>query len=90
MLPTYLLALLTLLSHKTLALPALDLTSIAIWAKKSNQLAWRSLPQLYREPEQNLGKRQGQQDGTTLDRNPDGSTFLWVLQDTYEGATFFE
>ena len=25
-----------------------------------------------------------------FDHNPDGSEFLWVLQDTYEGQTFFE
>ena len=25
-----------------------------------------------------------------FDHNPDGSQFLWVLQDTYQGKTFFE
>ena len=27
---------------------------------------------------------------TAFDQNPDGSKFLWVLQDTYQGNTFFE
>ena len=90
MLPTCLFALLTLLPHKTAAFPALGLTSISTWAEKSNPLTWRSLRHAHREPEQNLAKRQGQGDGTAFDRNPDGSAFLWVLQDTYEGETFFE
>src|SRR5271170_5818627 len=25
-----------------------------------------------------------------LDTNPNGSTFIWVIQDTYEGQNFFE
>ena len=89
MLPTCLFAVLALLPHETTAFPALDSTSIAIWTRNLNPLRWGSY-RTRRDPERNLAKRQGQGDGTAFDRNPDGSAFLWVLQDTYEGETFFE
>ena len=88
MLPTCLFAILALLPHETAAFPALDSTSIATWAKNLNPLRWGS--DTRRDSRRNLAKRQGQGDGTAFDRNPDGSAFLWLLQDTYEGETFFE
>jgi len=89
MLPTCLFATLALLPHETTGFPAFDPTSITTWAKSLNPLTRKSL-YADRTSEQNLAKRQGQGDGTDFDRNPDGSAFLWVLQDTYEGETFFE
>ena len=90
MFPTRLSAILAalLLSHGTAAFPTLDSTSITTWAENLIPLRW--IPHARLESKQNLAKRQGQGDGTAFDRNPDGSTFLWVLQDTYEGETFFE
>ena len=35
-------------------------------------------------------KPEKRQSINAFDHNPDGSQFLWVLQDTYEGKTFFE
>ena len=87
MLPTYLFATLAL-AHETAASPALNSTSITTWAKHLNPLRWASF--ICPDSERNLAKRQGQGDGTAFDRNPNGSAFLWVLQDTYEGETFFE
>lgn len=89
MLPTCLFAVLVLLPRETAAFPTFDPTSVTTWAKNLNPLTRKSL-YADRTPEQNLAKRQGQGDGTDFDRNPDGSAFLWVLQDTYEGETFFE
>ena len=89
MLPTCLFATLALLLHETAAFPAFDLTSVTTWTKSFNPLIRKSL-YAGRAFEQNLAKRQGQGDGTDFDRNPDGSAFLWVLQDAYEGETFFE
>jgi len=91
MLPTCLFATLALLllPHETAAFPAFDPTSITTWTKHLNPLTRESL-YADRASEQNLAKRQGQGDGTDFDRNPDGSAFLWALQDTYEGETFFE
>ena len=88
MIPTCLFAILVL-SYEAATFPALDSTSVATWTRSLNPLGWRS-PTPRHDPEQNLAKRQGQGDGTDFDRNPDGSAFLWVLEDTYEGETFFE
>lgn len=88
MIPSCLFAILALLPHETAAFPALDMASVATWTKDLNPLRWRS--HIRRDSGQNLAKRQGQGDGTDFDRNPNGSAFLWVLQDTYEGETFFE
>ena len=86
MFPTYLFALLALLSHESVASPAPDTASLAV---NFNPLPWGpSLPR--RDPKRDFTKRQGLSDGTAFDRNPDGSPFLWVLQDTYERETFFE
>jgi len=89
MLPTYLFVVLALLPRETTAFPTFDPTFITTWAKNLNPRARKSL-YAGRTPEQKLAKRQGQGDGTDFDLNPDGSAFLWVLQDTYEGETFFE
>ena len=88
MLPTCLFAILALLPHETAAFPALDPASVTTWTKNLNPLRWRSHARHYSEP--SFAKRQGQGDGTDFDRNPNGSAFLWVLQDIYEGETFFE
>ena len=89
MLPTCLFATLALLPHETAVFPAFDQTSIATWAKNLNPLQWQSNDTRH-DSEQSLAKRQGQGDGTAFDRNPDGSAFLWVLEDTYSGETFLE
>jgi len=89
MLPVCLFAILALLLHETAAFPALNPGSVAAWTINLNPLRWRSL-HAHRDSEQDLAKRQGQGDGTAFDLNPNGSSFLWVLEDTYEGDTFFE
>ena len=81
---------LSLLAHETAAFPALDPTPITAWTRNLNPLSWRISQAARRDSVPNLEKRQGQGDGTAFDRNPDGSAFLWVLQDTYEGEGFFE
>ena len=91
MLPTCLFVILTLLcDHETTAFPAPDPNSVATWINGLNPLTAWSSSRTRGDSEQHLAKRQGQGDGTDFDRNPDGSAFLWVLQDTYEGETFFE
>ena len=90
MLPKWLFTILALLSHETAGSLALGQAPAgATWATNFNPLSWRT-PHTRCDSEQTLEKRQGQGDGTAFDRNPDGSAFLWVLQDTYEGETFFE
>jgi hypothetical protein len=68
----------------------LNATSVATWTRTLNPFLRRASYACH-DPEQtqSLGRRQGQGDGTAFDRDPDGSPFLWVLQDTYEGETFF-
>ena len=89
MLLTCLFAILALLPPQIAAFPAFDPNFVATWTRNLNPLAWKSL-HASRGPEQNPAKRQGQGDGTDFDRNPNGSAFLWTLQDTYQGETFFE
>jgi len=55
------------------------------WAKGLSTL-WRT-PSPSTDYTGRLGKRQST---TAFDRNPNGSEFLWVLEDTYQGNTFFE
>src|SRR5258708_6139435 len=89
MLPISIFTTLALLPHVTTAFPALDQTPVATWTRKLIPLPRRTL-QARRDSSLSFAKRQGQGDGTAFDRNPDGSGFLWVSQDTYEGESFFE
>ena len=58
---------------------------LASWSEGRNSLR--------REPTLNVDdttKFERRQTTNPFDHNPDGSKFLWVLQDTYQGQTFFE
>lgn len=55
------------------------------WSQSLISLRWGSGLKTDGAPK--LGKRQSD---NAFDHNPDGSQFLWVLQDTYQGQTFFE
>lgn len=55
------------------------------WSESLNSL-WRK-PSPSTDYTGRLGKRQST---TAFDRNPNGSEFLWVLEDTYQGDTFFD
>lgn len=46
---------------------------------------WKPSPNM--DATRRFGKRQS---STTFDQNPNGSEFLWVLEDTYQGNTFFD
>ena len=86
----WLFIILALLSYETAGSLALGQAPAgATWMTNFNPLSQRT-PHTRRDSKQTLEKRQGQGDGTAFDRNPDGSAFLWVLRDTYEGETFFE
>lgn len=53
----------------------------------------KSLSSLWQKPSPNVNpaRRLGKRDSTSaFDHNPNGSEFLWALQDTYQGKTFFE
>jgi len=58
---------------------------LAYWSEGPNPL--RKEPNLNVDDTTRLERRQA---ANAFDHNPDGSQFLWVLQDTYEGKTFFE
>ena len=65
--------------------PATTLPSLfEPWTEGLNSL-WQK-PSLNAGDSRQLEKRQS----TAFDRNPNGSEFLWVLEDTYQGKTFFE
>lgn len=54
-----------------------------------------SLDSLWRKPGLNADdsrqfERRQSSSSNAFDHNPNGSEFLWVLQDTYQGDTFFE
>jgi hypothetical protein len=90
MLSPHFLLILALLSHGTTAFPTLPgSTAFTKWTRNLNPLSWQ-ISQPRRDSRQGLEKRQAQGDGTAFDRNPDGSSFLWTLEDTYQGKTFFE
>ena len=55
------------------------------WSEGLNSL--RRVPNLNVDDTTELERRQA---ANAFDHNPDGSQFLWVLQDTYQGKTFFE
>ena len=57
----------------------------SFWSESLNLLRWK--PSLKANDTVQFEKRQSD---TAFDHNPDGSQFLWVLQDTYQGETFFE
>lgn len=81
-----LLAAAALLPPATNASPASILPSfLASWSETLNPL--RKEPNLNVDDTTRLERRQA---ANAFDHNPDGSQFLWVLEDTYEGKTFFE
>jgi hypothetical protein len=55
------------------------------WSEGLNSLWWE--PGLNANSTKLLGKRQS---SGAFDHNPNGSEFLWILEDTYQGNTFFE
>ena len=70
----------------TNASPTTMLPSLfASWPDSLNPLRWR---QSLRTDD--VGRLEKRQSANAFDHNPDGSQFLWVLQDTYQGKTFFE
>ena len=81
-----LLATVALLPPATNASPTSILPSfLASWSGALNSL--RREPNLNVADTTQLERRQAD---NAFDHNPDGSQFLWVLQDTYQGKTFFE
>jgi hypothetical protein len=58
---------------------------LASWSESLNSLRWE--PSLNADDTTKFEKRQT---ANAFDHNPDGSHFLWVPQDTYQGNTFFE
>jgi len=57
----------------------------ASWSESLNSLRWKSDPKT-----DDTAKYRKRQSDNAFDHNPDGSQFLWALQDTYQGQTFFE
>lgn len=55
------------------------------WSESLDSLWWGQ--NLTTEDTRQLEKRQS---SSAFDHNPNGSEFLWVLQDTYQGNTFFD
>ncbi|KAF9785076.1 glycoside hydrolase family 16 protein [Thelephora terrestris] len=55
------------------------------WSESLNSLWWE--PGLNASDTKLLGKRQS---SGAFDHNPNGSEFLWILEDTYQGETFFD
>ena len=81
-----------LLATAALLLPATNASPTSILP--SFLASWsEGLNSLRREPKLNVDDTtqfERRQATNPFDHNPDGSKFLWVLQDTYQGQTFFE
>ena len=55
------------------------------WSESLGSLRWEA-----NSNTDNATQLEKRQSDNAFDHNPDGSQFLWVLQDTYQGKTFFE
>ena len=64
---------------QTTALPSISSDAAKLRSSLSSFLSWTW--------ETRLNKRQ---DDTNFETGTNGSEFLWLIQDTYEGKTFFE
>jgi len=67
------------------ASPTSMIPSFVSWPERLNPLRWE--PSLSADDTTRFEKRATD---NAFDHNPDGSQFLWVLQDTYQGNTFFD
>jgi hypothetical protein len=64
-------------------LPLSLLSLLAFYTSDSHALPDRSFLSSWLTPPRNLQPRSALENGTN-------GTFLWVIQDTYQGSTFFE
>jgi len=80
-LPFSLVALLSFATLKTTAFPSFSGGTFGLRSSLSSLI-----PRAWGIPSSSMEKRQG----TNFETGTNGSKFLWVIQDTYEGQTFFE